>query len=569
VVVNSLLSAIVRADGDALVMHVGEKPYVVAAPGPVELSSRVLTIEAVTGMMNQLLPVEARQALDELGAVEHEMPRSLPTIADRFTVVAARGGDDIWIEIRRHRVAEPAPLVRPAAVAAPPPRPVPAPPPRPEPTASPSVEAAEEAAPAAAGPQAPPPVARPAAPPIEPEEDVEPVEPEPAPAVVLPLARNHVRPEPPPRAALAARIAGLDRLLRLAAARGATTLYVMAQAKPSIRVDGEIAVLDGEPELSPPEVEALIMDLAPERTRQALKSGEGSEWVSEVEDVGRVRCLSIRDHRGPGGIFRLIAARAATAEQLGLSKEIQGLLDEPEGLVLVAGPRASGKSTLICAFVDLINRSRSDYVITLESQIKFVHESRSSLVSQREVRGDAVETAAVARAALRENPDVLVIEDLRSPEVVAVALEAVEAGHLVIGAVSAHTSAAAIGRLVEQFPPDRRLKAQAALADGLRGVVAQVLLRKTGGGRVAARELLLNTPSVANLIAEGRMAQIPLAIDSGRKHGMVPLNDALVAFVQGGIVDAREAYRKAYERQAFLSVLRREGLDTSFVERLA
>ena len=550
-------------------MHVGEKPYVVAAPGPVELSSRVLTIEAVTGMMNQLLPVEARQALDELGAVEHEMPHSLPTTADRFTVVAARGGDDIWIEIRRHRVAEPLPLVRPAAVAAPPPRPVPAPPPRQEPTASPSVKAAKEAAPAAAEPQAPPAVARPVAPPVEPEEDVEPVEPEPAPAVVLPLARNHVRPEPPPRGASAARIAGLDRLLRLAAARGATTLYVMAQAKPSIRVDGEIAVLDGEPELSPPEVEALIMDLAPERTRQALKSGEGSEWVSEVEDVGRVRCLSIRDHRGPGGIFRLIAARAATAEQLGLSKEIQGLLDEPEGLVLVAGPRASGKSTLIGAFVDLINRSRSDYVITLESQIKFVHESRSSLVSQREVRGDAVETAAVARAALRENPDVLVIEDLRSPEVVAVAFEAVEAGHLVIGAVSAHTSAAAIGRLVEQFPPDRRLKAQAALADGVRGVVAQVLLRKTGGGRVAARELLLNTPSVANLIAEGRMAQIPLAIDSGRKHGMVPLNDALVAFVQGGIVDAREAYRKAYERQAFLSVLRREGLDTSFVERLA
>ena len=309
-------------------------------------------------------------------------------------------------------MAEPLPLVKPAPVAAPPPRLVSTPTPRPEPAAVPAPEPIiEEPPPAVAEPQAPPPVAGPVAPPAEPEEEVEPepVEPEPSPAVVLPLSRNHVRPEPPPRAASSARIAGLDRLLRLAAARGATTLHVMAQAKPSIRVDGEIAVLDGEPELSAPEVEALIMDLAPERTRQALKTGEGTEWVSEVEDVGRVRCLSIRDHRGPGGIFRLIAARPATAEQLGLSKEIQGLLAEPEGLVLVAGPRASGKSTLICAFVDLINRSRSDYVITLESQIKFVHEGRSSLVSQREVRGDAAEMAAVARAALRENPDVLVI----------------------------------------------------------------------------------------------------------------------------------------------------------------
>ncbi|MBE3072582.1 MAG: Flp pilus assembly complex ATPase component TadA, partial [Acidobacteria bacterium] len=223
----------------------------------------------------------------------------------------------------------------------------------------------------------------------------------------------------------------------------------------------------------------------------------------------------------------------------------------------------------VSACVDLVNRSRSDYVITLESQITYVHESRSSLVSQREVRGDADELTAVARAALRENPDVLVIDDLRSPGIVGVALEAVEAGHLVIGAVSAHTSESAIGRIIEQFPPERRLQVQMTLAEGLRGVVAQVLLRKVGGGRVAARELLLNTPPVANLIAEGRIGQIPLALDSGRKHGMVPLNDALVGFVQNGIVDAREAYRKAYERQAFLSVLRREGLDTSFVERLA
>jgi twitching motility protein PilT len=152
---------------------------------------------------------------------------------------------------------------------------------------------------------------------------------------------------------------------------------------------------------------------------------------------------------------------------------------------------------------------------------------------------------------------------------VALALEAMESGHLVIGALSAHTTTTAVGRILDQFPPERRDQVQVMLAEGLRGVVSQVLLRKVGGGRVAAREVLLNTSAIASLIAEGRVSQLPLALDSGRKHGMVPLNDALAGFVQNGIVDVKEAYRKAFERQAFLGVLRREGVDTSFAERLA
>jgi len=235
----------------------------------------------------------------------------------------------------------------------------------------------------------------------------------------------------------------------------------------------------------------------------------------------------------------------------------------------VAGPRSSGKSTLISAFVDLINRTRNDYVITIESQVVCAHESRGCLVSQREVRGDAGEVAAAVSAALRENPDVLVIEDLRSPDVVALALDAMEAGRLVIGAVPAHTATEAIGRILDQYPAGRRDRVQLMLAEGLRGVVSQVLVRKTGGGRVAAREVLLNTPAIATLIAEGRVSQLPAAIDSGRKLGMVPLNDALAAFVQNGIVDVKDAYRKAADRQGFLAVLKRDGVDTSFVERRA
>ncbi len=530
--VDSLLGAIIRPDGDALVMHVGEKPYVVATAGAVELSSRELTSDALNILIDQALPSDSRRALDELGAVEYELPASRTAPGERFTMVAARGGNDIWIEIRRHR----------------------------------RTPAGQQPTPSLSRQDAPPaPEARRAsAPPVATRTPAH----EPAPAVVLPLTRS-IRSDTTTRPLTSPKLAGLDRLLRLAAARGATTLYIAAQSRPSIRVDGEISVLEGEQVLAASEVESLLLDMAPERSRQALRSGEGTEWLCDVPDVGRVRCMSFRDHRGPGGIFRLIPGRAISAEQLGLSREILGLCAEPGGLVLVAGPRASGKSTLISALVDLVNRTRNDHVITLESEIKFVQESRSSLVSQREVRGDNDEWLAVARAALRENPDVLVIEDLRSPEIVSLALDSAEAGRLVIAAISANTTVSAIARLVDQFPVERRSQAQLTIAEALRGVIAQVLLRKTGGGRIAARELLLNTPAVASLIAEGKLEQLPAAMESGRKHGMVPLGDALVGFVQSGAVDAREAYRKAFDREAFLAVLKREGIDTSFIERLA
>jgi twitching motility protein PilT len=650
--VDSLLTAIARADGDALVMHVGERPYVVAPAGPVELSSRPLTLEAVSGMLGQLLPDDSRRALDELGAIEHELPPSPVTANEQYTVVAARGGDDIWIEIRRHRRAAPPPPVqavpveRPAEAAPPAPEiepvfpevpeappPVAAPPPAPvvvlgeieEALRAPAeaLAAAPPEAPAAPVREAPvelppqPPVHIPVEAPVEmlkqhpfemppaaaPQPEVvtpvaasQPPHPLPRPALrpeeyaarpeparpaaqlphdvpppfAQPLGRAPVRAEIPQRPGVAkVPLPGLDRLLRVTSGRGAPILYLVSQARPSIRVDGEIVPIEGEPVLSAADVEALVLGLAPERDRESLRNGAAAEWTCEVPEVGRVRAVGFRDHRGPGAILRIISARVTPAEQLGLSREIQTLTSESEGLILVVGPRASGKSTLIAAFVDLINRTRSDYVITLEGQIKVAHENRVALISQREVRGEAADLATAARAALGEDPDVLVVEDLRSASAISVVLDAVESGRLVIGSLSAHTAATALGKMIDLFPPERRAQVQLTLAEGLRGIVAQVLLRKSGGGRVAARELLLNTPSVANLIAEGRIAHVPLALDSGRKDGMVPLNDALAAFVQSGAVDVREAYRKAFERQNFLAVLRREGLDTSFVERLA
>jgi twitching motility protein PilT len=648
--VDSLLTAIVRADGDALVLHAGERPYVVAPSGQSEIAARVLTLDAMNGMLGELLPAEPRHTLDEVGAVQHELAASAVSEGESFTVVAARGGDDIWIEIRRHRkiiqapaAPVPAPWAEAPAVPEAEPQPAPdldemrpdvhemsfdsedvqleegsrdeetpfmlelpteglktpdlgwTPDPvkTPEPWKTPGPDKMAESM------KAPEPMMKAHEPmmkahepirmpesmpmfePAKPAERIAPPEPprgrpqrapaadsEPQPAVVLPLSRS-VRNDQAIRFTQPLQTAGIDRLLRIAAARGASTLYLTSQARPSIRVDGEISAIEGESVLSEAEVEALILDIIPERNRETLRSEPGTEWICDVLDVGRIRCVTFRDHRGAGGIFRMIPARAISAEQLGLSREIQGLCAEAEGLLLITGPRASGKSTLISAFVDLINRTRSDHVITLENQIKFVHENRLSLVSQREVRGDNTEWISAARAALRENPDVLVIEDLRSPEVVTLALDAALSGHLVIGALTGHTTAEAVDRIIDQTPPDRRPKIQLGLAEALRGCVGQVLLRKSGGGRVAARELLLNTSAVANLIAEGKTSQLPMAIDSGRKHGMVPLNDALASFVQNGIVDSREAYRQASDQHGFLGLLKRQGIDTSFVERLA
>jgi twitching motility protein PilT len=632
--VPSLLQAIVHVDGEALVMHAGDKPYVVSPSGQVDLASRGLALDAVNGIVNQLLPVDAQRALDEFGAVQHELAPIAEFPGEQFTVVAARGGDDLWVEIRRRRIPDddripddffPPPEV--AAAAQPYPvyasagspgfgRPArealdeharhapaneeqkrPAPPmmtpPKPAPIASDIVPAIEDwqiagesqaaierriqeaVAPASEPVAAADAVERdvPGAPAPSAVDVSEPpplraVEPATQPAVVLPLARNPIRGEQSPPAATGP-MSGLDRLLRLAAARGASTLYLSSDSRPGLRVDGELQTLEGEPVLTARDVESLLLTLMPERNHEALRTGAATEWILDIEDVGRVRCMSFRDHRGPGGVFRLMPTRSVSVEQLGLPRAVQNLVAEQEGLVLVAGPRSSGKRTLISAFVDMINRTRRDHVITIEREINIVHERGSSFISQREVRGNDDDLLAAARAALREDPDVLVIEDLRTADLMNVAFDASASGHLVLGGFSAHTATEAVDRIIDLYGPDHRRRVQLALAESLRGVVVQVLLKKTGGGRVAARELLLNTPAVSSVIAEGKTSQLPMAIAGGRRYGMMPLNDALVGLVQQNIVDGREAYRFASDRQGLLASLKQYGVDTSFIERLA
>jgi twitching motility protein PilT len=648
--VSSLLAAIVRADGEALVLHVGDRPYVISPTGRVDIATREITLAAVSGIIAQLLPPEARATLDESGAAEHGLSPVPEFPGEQFTVVVARGGADVLVEIRRLRLPEeeaasteavqdwhvtPAPAVEPVVQArardedrqerhdsstksAPPAsggateapasrQPsdssversgpvvrVPAFMPTPPAAASAAKDPATTAK-AASMPRVPAFMPTEAAA-VSRESPVTPAEPSsvwdssadiPAPApgapggqpsrvedealgepgAVLPLSRAPIRHDAPPPLADQA-LSGLDRLLRLAAARGASTLYLSSGARPSVRVDGAVQALDGAPVFDAKDVESLLLTLMPERDAEALRKGTATEWIRDLPAVGRVRCMTFRDHRGPGGVFRMMPVKAVTAEQLGLSREIQALALEREGLVLIAGPRSSGKRTLMSAFVDLINRNRRDHVVTIEREIDVVHEGVAAFISQREVRGGPDNVLNAAQAALREDPDVLVIQELRTAALIELALGAA-ANQLVIGCFPASTASEAIDRIIDLYAPEERRRVQLSLAQHLRGVVAQVLLTKAGGGRLAARELLLCTPAVAGVLVEGKTSQLPLAIEGGRNHGMVPLNDAIVGFVQSGAVDVREAYRRSADRVGFLALLKRQGLDTSFAERLA
>ena len=697
---DSLLSAIVRADGDALVMHVGERPYVVVGTQTINISTHGLSLDAMTGMLTQLLPADAQGQLEEFGAVEYKIPFESE---DKFTIVAARGGDDIWIEIRRRRpqpqvAAAPEPAPAPPPVAMPEPAPVvEAPPPveavaaaaevaataeplvvvnaqleamnpaseapptpqavvedfvdEPEPaisysryvdpedepsevydlgmdaeadvlametpaTLAPSIaplppeppppapvletasepqpekfypppvlipppprEAESEPLPAAARettsepavapapePVAPPPATelKPIAASIEREPELKPA------AAVVPLTRT-VRIEVPPRtaAATSSRSTDIERLLRIAAARGASSLFLTSESRPWMRLDGDLRQIESEQSLSRADVQRAILEIAPESGHESIGKGEPTEWISEFEEIGRIRCTTFVDHRGPGVLLRMIATRAATAEQLGLAREVQALATESQGLVLVAGSRTSGKSTLISALVDLVNKQRAEFVITLERQIRLVHDNRTALVSQREIRGGAEEALAAARAALRENPDVLVVDDLVSSHMVPLLLTAASEGLLVFVTITAASTADAVERFIELAPAEMRKAVQSAMAESFRGAVAQALVKKNGGVLVAAREVMLATAPVTRAISEGQPSQLPLVFDSGRKHGMVSFTDALSEFVRAGTVDVREAFRKAPDRDRMLERLKRDGVDTSVVDRLA
>src|SRR4029434_7680964 len=307
----------------------------------------------------------------------------------------------------------------------------------------------------------------------------------------------------------------------------------------------------------------MLEPIIPERNREEFDRRPDTDFAYEIGGLGRFRSNIFMDRKGPGAVFRVIPSKILTAEDLGLSPHILELCQLNKGLVLVTGPTGSGKSTTLCAMIDYINRTRRDHIITIEDPIEFVHENKQCLMNQREVHTHTDGFKDALRAALREDPDIVLVGEMRDLETIAIAIETAETGHLVFGTLHTTTAASTVDRIVDQFPADRQEQIRIMLSESLRGVIAQNLCRKIGGGRIAALEVLIATSAVSNLIREGKTFQIPSMMQVGKAVGMVSLNDALIDLVAKKIVAPDEAYSKSVDKPNFESSLKRLGIATA------
>jgi len=343
-------------------------------------------------------------------------------------------------------------------------------------------------------------------------------------------------------------VAELDRFFAFLEKQGASDLHLSSNARPMIRLNGTMSSLKVEP-MGPEQVEKLLLEIMPQRNVEEYKKCHDTDFAYELQGCARFRCNAFRDRHGPGGVFRLIPTKIMTAEELELPDAVRQFCYLPKGLILVTGPTGSGKSTTLSAMIDLINRTRKDHIITIEDPIEFVHENKQCLINQREVYGHTDSFTRALRAALREDPDIVLVGEMRDLETTHIAIETAETGHLVFGTLHTTTAASTVDRLIDQFPADRQEQIRTMLSMSLKGVVAQTLLkRKDGKGRIAALEVLVVNAAVQNNIRERKTYQLPSIMQVSAKVGMVCLNDALLRLVLDEKVDADEALAKAVDK---------------------
>jgi twitching motility protein PilT len=357
----------------------------------------------------------------------------------------------------------------------------------------------------------------------------------------------------------------IDDLFRQMFALKASDLHISTGAAPMLRLDGEIKPLPGyTAPLSSTEVEQLLMPIAPEKNRKEFAERRDTDFAYDLPGVSRFRCNFFMDRKGMGGVFRVIPSKIMTAEEMGLSKEILDLCFLSKGLVLITGPTGSGKSTTLCALIDYVNRYRTDHIITIEDPIEFVHENKRCLINQRQVGEHTSSFKDALRAALREDPDIVLVGEMRDLETVAIAIETAETGHLVFGTLHTASAASTVDRIVDQFPADRQDQIRVMLASSLKGVISQMLCKKIGGGRVPALEVMIGTAPISNMIREAKIFQIPSIIQTSRKQGMMLMNDSFLDLVKRKIIEPQEAYAKAVDKTGLLAMMKTAGVDTSF-----
>lgn len=352
----------------------------------------------------------------------------------------------------------------------------------------------------------------------------------------------------------------LDAMLVEMAARGASDLHLTSAFRPFAREQGDIVSLAGFPELTPELNRALIFEIMPEHNRREFEERSDTDFSYQLAGVGRFRVNVFMDRFGIGAVLRLIPTQIPNFEQLNLPPALRDFCFLSKGLVLVTGPTGSGKSTTLAAMIDFINRNRNEHIITIEDPIEFVHEPNRCLINQREVNSHTRSFANALRAALREDPDIVLVGEMRDLETMEIAIETAETGHLVFGTLHTSTAASTVDRIIDKFPGGQQNQIRTMLAGSLKGVIAQTLCRRREGGRVAAFEVLVVNNAIASNIREGKTHMIPSSMQTGRNVGMQLFNDALFDLVIGKSITAKEAFLRAVEKESLVKRLNDSGI---------
>ncbi len=356
-------------------------------------------------------------------------------------------------------------------------------------------------------------------------------------------------------------MAEIDAFFKLMHEQGASDLHLSSGQQPALRLHGEIERIKYDI-LTSDKLRGLLYEITSQEKIKVFEETGDVDFGYEIAGLARYRANYFMQKNGISAVFREIPSEILTAEQLGLPSVISRLADLPRGLVLVTGPTGSGKSTTLAAIIDQANRTRRDHIITVEDPIEFVHRSQSCIVSHREVGLHTETFSSALRGALREDPDIILVGELRDLETTALAIEASSTGHLVFGTLHTSSAAKTVDRIIEMFPASEQAQIRSTLSDGLRAIVAQTLFKRIDiKGRCAAMEILIATPAVRNLIREAKTHQVPSMIQTGKQYGMQLLDDAIMQLYQKNWISADDAYGKANNKSLFRPFLKNPPAD--------
>ena len=342
----------------------------------------------------------------------------------------------------------------------------------------------------------------------------------------------------------------IAELLAFSVKNKASDLHLSAGLPPMIRVDGDVRRIN-IPAFDHKTVHSLVYDIMSDKQRKDFEEFLETDFSFEIPGLARFRVNAFNQNRGAGAVFRTIPSQILTLEELGAPSIFKDLINQPQGLILVTGPTGSGKSTTLAAMLDYINKSEYAHLLTVEDPIEFVHTSQKCLINQREVHRDTHGFNEALRSALREDPDYILVGEMRDLETIRLAMTAAETGHLVFGTLHTSSAAKTIDRIIDVFPAAEKPMVRSMLSESLRAVISQSLLKKIGGGRVAAHEIMVGTPAIRNLIREDKVAQMYSSIQTGQQYGMQTLDQCLQNLVQRGLVSKRDAYEYAKDKKMF------------------